>query len=222
MKCEIIKDLLPSYIDKLTSEESNREIEKHLWECEECRAYFETMEDEEALKEGALEDKERFKEDIKPFKKLKWMTFGVIIAVCVIGMAYESLVSYYASGTTASSKDVYVEYEKVGNLVTVSMRPCKENMDIRLLGNGSESVENTIEPVKYHRNPFRSYYGDDGSFQFYFKDESTILKSDGSGEVKLDGSEMLAIEFTDGKYELCIKDLYTEEGIKELEKKLGK
>ena len=26
MKCEIIRDLLPSYVDGLTSEESNREI----------------------------------------------------------------------------------------------------------------------------------------------------------------------------------------------------
>lgn len=30
MKCEMIRDLLPLYIDGLTSEESNREIEKHL------------------------------------------------------------------------------------------------------------------------------------------------------------------------------------------------
>lgn len=30
MKCEIIRDLLPLYIDGLTSKESNQEIEKHL------------------------------------------------------------------------------------------------------------------------------------------------------------------------------------------------
>ncbi len=31
MKCEVVRDLLPLYIDKLTSEESNKEIEKHCW-----------------------------------------------------------------------------------------------------------------------------------------------------------------------------------------------
>ena len=32
MKCEIIRDLLPSYVDGLTSEESNREITAHVAE----------------------------------------------------------------------------------------------------------------------------------------------------------------------------------------------
>ena len=33
MKCEVIRDLFPSYIDGLTSEESNELIEEHLEEC---------------------------------------------------------------------------------------------------------------------------------------------------------------------------------------------
>ena len=40
MKCEIIRDLLPLYIDGLTSIESNQEIEKHLKNCEECQKYY--------------------------------------------------------------------------------------------------------------------------------------------------------------------------------------
>ena len=40
MKCEIIRDLLPLYIDGLTSKESNQEIEKHLKNCEECQKYY--------------------------------------------------------------------------------------------------------------------------------------------------------------------------------------
>ena len=32
MKCSIIRDLLPLYCDKLTSEDSNEQIEKHLRE----------------------------------------------------------------------------------------------------------------------------------------------------------------------------------------------
>ncbi|MFQ7549709.1 MAG: zf-HC2 domain-containing protein [Blautia marasmi] len=33
MKCEIIRDLLPSYVDGLTSRESDRAIEEHLKGC---------------------------------------------------------------------------------------------------------------------------------------------------------------------------------------------
>ena len=43
MKCDIIKDLLPSYIEGLTSETSNEEIEKHLAACEECRTFHQEM-----------------------------------------------------------------------------------------------------------------------------------------------------------------------------------
>ena len=32
--CEMIQDLLPSYIDELTSEVTNREVEAHVSECE--------------------------------------------------------------------------------------------------------------------------------------------------------------------------------------------
>ena len=43
MECAIIKDLLPSFIDGLTSEESNRVVGEHLKECAKCRDYLEEM-----------------------------------------------------------------------------------------------------------------------------------------------------------------------------------
>ena len=42
-KCSLIKDLLPSYIDELTSEETNKEIENHLNECPDCKKVYESM-----------------------------------------------------------------------------------------------------------------------------------------------------------------------------------
>ena len=43
MKCEVVRDLLPSYIDGLTSGVTNEEIEKHLDECVTCRQYYREM-----------------------------------------------------------------------------------------------------------------------------------------------------------------------------------
>lgn len=43
MNCNIIRDLIPLYIDQCCSEESVKTIEKHLTECNECRAVFESM-----------------------------------------------------------------------------------------------------------------------------------------------------------------------------------
>ena len=41
--CEIIQDLLPSYIDELTSDVTNREVEAHMMECEQCKNVLEQM-----------------------------------------------------------------------------------------------------------------------------------------------------------------------------------
>ncbi len=46
-ECDIIKDLLPSYVDEICSEASREWIEEHLKECEECRASAEVMKNTE-------------------------------------------------------------------------------------------------------------------------------------------------------------------------------
>lgn len=51
MKCEIINDLLPLYIDNCCSDESRAEIERHLKDCEGCRAAYESMTQTLALNE---------------------------------------------------------------------------------------------------------------------------------------------------------------------------
>ena len=45
-ECKIVQDLLPNYIEKFTSEETNKYIEDHLKECDECRDAFEKMKPE--------------------------------------------------------------------------------------------------------------------------------------------------------------------------------
>lgn len=37
MKCCIVRDLLPGYVDGLNSEETDAEVKKHLEDCADCR-----------------------------------------------------------------------------------------------------------------------------------------------------------------------------------------
>ena len=65
MKCEVVRDLLPLYIDKLTSEDSNKEIEKHLKSCKECYRYYQEM-------TGEIEDISKIpKEELRDVKVIK-------------------------------------------------------------------------------------------------------------------------------------------------------
>ena len=57
MKCEIIRDLIPLYLDKVCSEDSRKLVEEHFAECSECRKYMKELETElEAVKQKKEED----------------------------------------------------------------------------------------------------------------------------------------------------------------------
>lgn len=60
MNHSVFRDLVPSYIENLTSEETNNEIEKHMEQCEDCRQYVKEMQ-EDLLVEHTDEKKRRRK-----------------------------------------------------------------------------------------------------------------------------------------------------------------
>ena len=125
MKCEVVRDLLPLYIDKLTSEDSNKEIEKHLKSCKECYRYYQEM-------TGEIEDiskipKEELR-DVKVIKKIKKRGRKKLLAA-VIGtaLAVFAAVFLFFSFTygTAKYKDVELRCEVQGNKVYVEMQSQK-------------------------------------------------------------------------------------------------
>ena len=49
LNCEIIKDLLPLYVDKLVSEETKNIVEEHIEECDNCKSTLEDINPEEKI-----------------------------------------------------------------------------------------------------------------------------------------------------------------------------
>lgn len=83
-ECKLVQDLLPNYIEKLTSEESNKIIEEHLRECSECKEILENMQNDIGLK-----SKEQCKKETKYIKKysnkLRTLKFlGLILVIIVL------------------------------------------------------------------------------------------------------------------------------------------
>lgn len=67
LECEMVRDLLPNYIEKLTSEKTNKFIKEHLGTCEECGKIYESMNIDLNIKEnGDIDNKKK----VKIFKKL--------------------------------------------------------------------------------------------------------------------------------------------------------
>lgn len=79
-ECEIVKDLLPSYVENLVSGETKKYVECHITNCSECRRISEDMKEN-----NIIESKQNLKEEeveIKHIKKYKRKM--TILKICII------------------------------------------------------------------------------------------------------------------------------------------
>lgn len=84
MKCGVIRDLLPSYIDRLTSQDSNEIIEEHMQNCKACREFYKEMSDQEFEPVAAdVTDQE----DLAITKAMRRFRRRVLGSICVAAAA---------------------------------------------------------------------------------------------------------------------------------------
>lgn len=113
MKCEIIQDLLPNYVDDLTSTESNMEIEAHIKNCTNCKDILEKMQ-----AEVQMENIEQNKEEIQPFKKLnKKVRNAVLTTVGICALFVGSYFYFFGIGWSVSSEDMNILYSKTNDVI---------------------------------------------------------------------------------------------------------
>jgi len=99
MKCCIVRDLLPGYLDELTSEETNEEVKKHLEDCAACRTVYEQMSAELRTKDLPEKKEIDFLRKLKIRIRQRYM-FGaflfcaLLISVVSFLKAYDLPVSY--------------------------------------------------------------------------------------------------------------------------------
>ena len=84
INCNIVKDLLPSYVDKICTEDSRRLIEEHIGGCEQCRTQLKLLQGTE------LTDEQGEQRRISYLKKLKrhyekGITSLVLLTLAIIG-----------------------------------------------------------------------------------------------------------------------------------------
>lgn len=135
MKCEIIRDLLPSYIDGLTSEESNLEIEKHIKECSLCNDIYDHMR-AEIKSQPIICDEDR----IKPFKKLNRRVLKSVVAtvlICAILVGF--YLYFFAFGWKVNSEDMDIQYDYKDGHISIEFeltdgRPLTPIMDKHAMG----------------------------------------------------------------------------------------
>ncbi|MBR2929023.1 MAG: zf-HC2 domain-containing protein [Oscillospiraceae bacterium] len=213
MKCEIIKDLLPSYIDELTSEVSNEAVEQHLSECESCRSYYEQMKQQEP---GILETAGR---EIDYFLQIREDTMRkVMIAVVgvtiVFSMLYGVYQNLYHVGRSMASDEVNVELQVIEGITTLVFEPVEEGYYATVGYTQNEAVNgkmplNTLRLVKYRINPFREYDHTANRYPISFHAGENIVLNLFSlpEEIAFDEDDFIAVDFFDGMKTITLADL---------------
>ena len=213
MKHSVFKDLAPAYIDKLTSEETNEQIESHMDQCEECRNYLNKM--KEDLFSEYENERIKDKRNIDYFKKVRSKNRKkiTIIASSLLAMFLILITAYYflfVNMWQANSSDVETNIQNQGTMATLLFKAKKDNHYIILTeALTDEGYTDTIF-VYEKRNNFSSPANrlkDGGGITFTFEDENTLLLYNGEKK-KLTDEDKITIQYKDKTDVIPIKSLY--------------
>lgn len=212
MRCEIIQDLLPNYIDGLTSPVTNQEIENHLNECRKCRELFKDM--SETVDVSAMPSK-----SIDPFLKIKEsqirkIILAVFITIAIVGVGFEVWDSYWSNGKSTFSDEVTISCEKTYDLTQLVFTPTAEKTSLRVGYYENKEVNGilplvTLGVAKYHEKSEDDERIYQGSFDMIFIDEDSFVNmSTFPSIIDITEEDVIAVEFNEKTILINAFDLY--------------
>ncbi|KOS61650.1 zf-HC2 domain-containing protein [Lysinibacillus agricola] len=221
MNHDIFKDLVPSYIEKLTSEETTRQMEKHMKECEECKKYV--MEMQEAFFVENTHEHNKEKESIDYLKKVRsknrrkiFMVAGSLLAFFII-----ISVSYYflfVHMWIADENNVQTNIQRHGTTVTLTFQAKSNNRYLLAIDN-SRNNKYKDEIIIYENwnisadkkwnffSELATSYRDGVNITYTFLDKNTLLLNNGEKK-ELTDEDKINIQFKNNTEEIKLKDLY--------------
>ena len=106
-ECNIVRDILPLYVEDMVSADTSAFVEEHLEKCAECRAELEDMK-----RPGGVEKRNVSVEDevmpLKAFKKKWYRQLNLIMTVCVLATAFITGIGAYLSLHIAAAQETWV------------------------------------------------------------------------------------------------------------------
>lgn len=94
ISCNIIYDLLPSYLDNICSEDTRQLVEEHFMECQSCHNLYESMKKSQFVSDKLEEKQIKYLKKIKRRDQIKnVLLFGVVLMLLLI-LFYYNFYSY--------------------------------------------------------------------------------------------------------------------------------
>lgn len=112
LKCEVVQDLLPIYLDKIGSEVTNLEVKEHLEECPDCTASYEAMNTPDRITKNTADKRIRFLKKIQKRHLITTVICIISAVVILVGLyqvnEYMRVLSQPISTNDVAISDVYV------------------------------------------------------------------------------------------------------------------
>lgn len=149
-ECKIICDLLPSYIDGLTTEDTNQYIEQHLDNCKDCKEVFEEMRKDfetDIIKKDTREVKYIKKYNMK-MRILKFILLGIFL-IFLFSYARKAIILVSLNNkfnNYTSSSNYYIKtinFTSVAEIMTTLENYKKDGKYIRKIKSLLESSKTT-------------------------------------------------------------------------------
>lgn len=215
MNHNVFKDLVPIYIENLTSEETNKQIEKHMEQCEDCRQFVKDM--QEDLLVERTHDQEKEDKNIDYFKKVRSKNRKKIFTIVGTLLSIFFIISIgcyilFAHMWIADEKDVQTTVQRQGTTVTLSFQTKNDNRYLLSMGRSEHNYRNHIT-IYEKWNDFSeaaTLFNGRSNVTYTFLDENTLLLDNGK-EKTLTDKDKIYIMYKDRTEEIVVKDLYVPE-----------
>lgn len=152
--CNLVRDLLPNYIDKVTSSETNIFIEEHLKKCDECRKSFENMSEEMTIDYKSKNNRKIhiLKKVNNKIRLLKTIIFIIIFLLIIIFVRKIAIINNIEN---KASKTNYNNYSRIMIETTekyISTTEYYQNNDNFIKINTKANGESVSKVVSYKLN----------------------------------------------------------------------
>lgn len=107
--CDIIQDLLPSYVDKISSKSTNNLVEEHIQECCNCKNILDNMNTDIGVK--TLDNQAKRINYLKGYKKRRKLLIVLSIIVTAIALAIVFVININNKNILVD-RDLYVDANK--------------------------------------------------------------------------------------------------------------
>lgn len=190
--CEIIMDLLPNYVEKLTSDYTNQAVEEHLEACAQCRKAYERM-----TEDMQPSSKEKIPEPVRilPFlQRMRSRAFykGACLAaiICLILWGLTEIYQYIKAPVPVSAGQVSAEsYLLEDGSVYVNIQ-AEEECPVTHGWSWYEEDETLVVSARTDRVPLDWLYGIESGLPFIRNDRDAnqrafLIPADEAAEKKI-------------------------------------